>query len=221
MKWRKTLSVFEELNSMKQKWLGSMPCFSTLMVNSVAGEAVSNETSRHTQIGILDKHKWLPLWGLASSRLAVALGGCFIFLSACFILEVSAHLFALAFIYSHAHLSSRSEIEFKFRDVASTALQQQRKHTHTLKSPFKNHPRMELNYSKYIRGRFLIKTPIEFFMNLYFTAHLRQWVAKILETFYLDTSDTIILPPVACVAFIRPVIICSLEHRQITCYRQE
>lgn len=41
--------------------------------------------------------------------------------------------------------------------------------------PFTN----KLNYWKNKEGVGLIKTPTEFFMNLYFTTHLSQWVAKI------------------------------------------
>lgn len=82
---------------------------------------MSNKSSRHTLIGIPDKHKLLPLCELASSMLAVALDG-FIFCQQVHTQGFCSFVcFAVCFIRSFI---KSSEIEFKFGGVAGTALQQ-------------------------------------------------------------------------------------------------
>lgn len=144
---------------------------STLMLNSEAREVASNEATRHPLIGILDKHKWLPLWKLASSRLAVALGG--------FILCQQVLAWGLLFfllicllclsVDSVPIYHAKDTVELKFWGFTTVD------NGYYVEFPFTN----KLNYWKNKEGVGLIKTPTEFFMNLYFTTHLSQWVAKI------------------------------------------
>lgn len=117
----------------------------TLMVNSEAGGAVSNKSSRHTLIGIPDKHKLLSLCELASSMLAVALGG-FIFCQ-----QVHTHgfcslvRFAVCFICSFIR-SVRNRIQIRWCCRYSFATVAKNTHSYYVEFPFKNHPQMKRNY---------------------------------------------------------------------------